>query len=146
MSPKYAAAVTLIAAAGFFSGYGGGGDGGKDASEPPVEAVRTESDAKAVLKVSRDLSSAYMDRDARGVCRLLDPGEVEKQIGSPAKCVKRMKKILERVDAKPFRIKTVDPKENGAVVTYRDNPPGTVSFVKIDDRWYADIGDKVPRD
>lgn len=118
----------------------GSSDDSADSGESP-DPARGVSE-KAIQTVGQELRKAYAAGNAAAICDLLDPADLEVRFGNKQKCEKFVKDGIRRQNAVPvvdFDEITVEG-EKATAFAGGENNQVSYDFVKVDGKWYIDIG------
>ena len=117
----------------------GGGDSG-DEAEPSQPSETQTADIKAIDKLGDSLAKVAAAQDPQGLCSHIEPASLKKQFGSKKRCVKLLKTQFATVQNQPeFNLGAITVDGDTAVAEQEEEGLGTVSFVKIDGKWYIDL-------
>jgi hypothetical protein len=135
MSFRAAIAATVLCAAAFTGGCGGG----DDAAPPEVSG----QDRAALERLSEEISRSVTERDAASFCTIVQPSLVEEAFGGNRGCLRAVRRGLEQNSEilDDLEIEKITVRGEGAIVSYAQDPPGDVLFVREQGEWYLALND-----
>jgi hypothetical protein len=115
---------------------GCGGDSGPDV--PPT----TPEDRQGLERVTDEIVAAARTRDIQAFCDIVQPSLVDEAFGGRKGCLRiaRASMVPESPLAR-LEIEDVVTDGQGAIVTFAQNPPGDVLFVKEEGRWFIALNE-----
>jgi hypothetical protein len=128
------AAAVLVCAFSGLAACGGGDEG-----PPPV----SPRDRAALEGLTAEIVKSASDRDPARFCRVVQPSLVEEAFGGRQGCNRVIRQALKENSSvlKDLEIDRITVQGEGAIVTYVQDPPGDVLFVREEGEWYLSLND-----
>jgi hypothetical protein len=113
--------------------------GGGDEAPPPVSA----QDRSALEGLSDKIASAASENDPATFCAVVQPSLVDEAFGGRRGCIRVIRQALKENSRvlKNLDIEKITVQGEGAIVTFAQNPPGDVLFVRESGEWYLSLND-----
>jgi hypothetical protein len=112
----------------------GGGD-----EAPPV----SDQDRAALERLSSQIVTSARERDAESFCAIVQPSLLEDAFGGERGCRSLIRRALNQ-NARVLTdldVERVTVQDEGAIVTYAQDPPGDVLFVREQGQWYLALNE-----
>jgi hypothetical protein len=135
MSTLKRTAVAAVLACALFAVAACDGDDGP----APV----SDQDRTALERLSAEIAKAASESDPARFCAVVQPSLVDEAFGGKRGCIRVIRQALKqnaRVLA-DLEIERITVQDEGAIVTFVQNPPGDVLFVRENGDWYLSLND-----
>jgi hypothetical protein len=103
----------------------------------------SDQDRAALERVSNEIVRSATERDPVRFCAVVQPSLVEDAFGGIKGCRAFVRQAL-RQNSRLLRnldIEKITVQDQGAIVTYTQNPPGDILFVREQGKWYLALND-----
>lgn len=129
------AAVAVFLAASVIAGCGGDSDD----TPPPV----SDQDRAALERVSDEIVRSAAEKDPVRFCAVVQPSLVEDAFGGIKGCRAVIRQSLRQNSRLlgNLEIEKITVQDQGAIVTYAQDPPGDILFVREQGKWYLALND-----